>query len=59
MRYQVKFNDNTLTLPSLIWLRDFLVKHKGIQKTHSIMLMVESGKVYQDTEMKILVIKEN
>ena len=59
MRYQVKFKNNTLTLPSPIWLRDFLVKHKGIQVTHHIMLMVESGKGYQDTEMKILVIKEN
>ena len=59
MRYQVKFNNNTLTLPSPIWLRDFLVKHKGVQVTHNIMLMVESGKVYQDAEMKILAIKEN
>lgn len=57
--YRVQFNNNTLTLPSPIWLRDFLVKHKGVKVTHDIMLMVESGKIYQDAEMKIIITKEN
>lgn len=59
MKYQVQFNNNTMTLPSLIWLRDFLIKHKGVQHTRSIMSIVESGKVYQDAEIKIVMIKEN
>jgi len=59
MKYQVQFKNNTMTLPSLIWLRDFLIKHKGVQNAHSIMSMVESGKVYQDAEFKIVMIKEN
>lgn len=59
MKYQVQFNNNTMTLPSLIWLRDFLIKRKGIQHTRTIMSMVESGKVYQDAEIKVITIMEH
>lgn len=58
MKYQVHFNNNTLTLPSLIWLRDFLVRYKGMENAHDIVSMVESGKTYKDTEIKIVAIKE-
>lgn len=58
-KYQVQFPNSTLTLPSHLWLRDFLVRHKGVQKAHFIMSMVESGKAYQDAEFKIVMIKEN
>ena len=56
--YQVQFNQNhTLTLPSLIWLRDFLIKRKGVQKTHQIVEKLQSGELYQDNEIKIVKIK--
>lgn len=57
MKYQIQFKNNTLTLPSLIWLRDFLTKHRGIQNTHQIVGKLQSGEIYQDKEMKIIVIK--
>lgn len=57
MRYQVQFHDNTLTLPSLIWLQEFLVKRKGVQNAHQIASMIQSGKVYQDKEIKIIMLK--
>lgn len=57
MEYRVQFTNNTLTLPSIIWLRDFLVKHKGTQDAHKIVSIVQSGKTYQDKEFKITIIK--
>jgi hypothetical protein len=57
MKYQVQFKNNTLTFPSIIWLRDFLVKRKGDQNAHTIASMVQSGKMYRDTEIKIIMIK--
>ena len=59
MKYQVHFNNNTLTLPSIIWLRDFLVRYKGMKNAHDIISMVELGKTYKDAELKITVIKEH
>ena len=57
MRFQIQFKNNTLTLPSLIWLIDFLTKHRGMNNACEVAAMIQSGITYQDKEIRIVMIK--